>query len=556
MLFGKFARSRSGNFSLMMALGLPAILTAAALAIDVSTLMRAKINLQNSLDAANLASSRLGDGPQGRQAAFQQSFRANVAEHGELGNAKAELSIDEGLNYIKTTAVASADVRLNFPFIFGADRHIGVSAGATEASNQLEVVLVLDNTGSMASNNRIGALRNAAKSLIDMLETAKSPTRTVKIAVVPFVTAVNVNGEGFDPAWIDMEGKAPSNGVNFPLIDGKRVNHMDLFRQLLADIPDKDKTGWNKTGWKGCVEARSGAYNISDDAPDQSKPETLFVPYFAPDDPGDAKAASSSYGNSASDYNNSYLSDTVDNTKLSKAVLQIKGLNINGLLALLVGDPARNVLKYVGSTLKVVSEKGPVTVGPNRACPTPITPLTDDFDKARKAVASMIEWNGSGTNVSEGLTWGMRVLSPQEPYAGGAPFRTKGTTKVILLLTDGENVVYGASGTPNKSDYTSYGYLASGRFGPSNTPGEAPNLSQTTAARNIDGWTLDVCKKLKDNDVRIFTVLLQADTAANRKLYTQCASSMTDYYPTNDVSQLESVFMKIGTSISPLRLTN
>lgn len=47
----------------------------------------------------------------------------------------------------------------------------------------------------------------------------------------------------------------------------------------------------------------------------------------------------------------------------------------------------------------------------------------------------------------------------------------------MLLLTDGENVVYGASQQPTKSDYTSYGYLAGGRFGSDN---------QTTAARNVD----------------------------------------------------------------------
>ncbi|TGV63820.1 hypothetical protein EN801_047195, partial [Mesorhizobium sp. M00.F.Ca.ET.158.01.1.1] len=98
--------------------------------------------------------------------------------------------------------------------------------------------------------------------------------------------------------------------------DGKRPNHMALFRQL------KDtgwaEPGWNDTGWKGCVEARAGAYNISDTPPDPAKPDTLFVPYFAPDDPGDAQMPSSSYGNEAKYYNNSYLSDASDTVKLDK----------------------------------------------------------------------------------------------------------------------------------------------------------------------------------------------------------------------------------------------
>ncbi|MER8907366.1 pilus assembly protein [Mesorhizobium sp. M0854] len=514
MLFDKFCRSKSGNFALMLAFGLPAVLTAVAFAVDVSTLMRAKVSLQNALDAANLASSHLGDIEASRKDVFDRYFQTNVAGHSELRNAEATLTVERGLNYIQTKAVATADVNLNFAFLFGNDKRITVDAGAVESTNQLEVVLVLDNTGSMASNDRIGALRTAATALIDMLEAAKSPTRSVRVAVVPFVTAVNVKGEDYDPAWIDMAGKSPNNGANFPSVGGKRVNHMDLFKQLGVE-------------WRGCVEARPGTNNVSDISPDQNKPDTLFVPYFAPDDPGNARNPNSSYGNSATGYNNSYLDDTV--------VTLLPGLT-------------SDMAKYSVSTMKLINDKrGPLTIGPNRACPTPIVPLTDDFDKLRKAVGEMIEWNGSGTNVSEGLSWGMRVLSPEPPYSDGAPFRASGTTKTVLLLTDGENVVYGAKDTPQKSDYGSYGFLASGRFGSSD---------QTAAARNVDDWTTNVCNTLKKQDVQIFTVLLQADTAANRKLYEACASSPSDYYPTNDVSQLESVFLKIGSSISQLHLTN
>jgi hypothetical protein len=80
-----------------------------------------------------------------------------------------------------------------------------------------------------------------------------------------------------------------------------------------------------------------------------------------------------------------------------------------------------------------------------------------------QAASQMTEWNGSGTNGSEWLAWGMRALSPQPPYTDAAPWKTQGVSKIVMVLTDGENVVYGASGQPTKSDYTSYGYLAGGR---------------------------------------------------------------------------------------------
>lgn len=543
MLLKNFWRSRRGNFALMLALGVPAILTAVAFATDVSTLMKAKSNLQNALDAANLASSHLGDIDISRTDAFNRYFQANLATHGELSNAQATLSVDKGVNYIKTKAVASADVNLNFAFLFGGDRHITVDASAMESNNQLEVVLVLDNTGSMAGA-RISALRQATKSLLDYLEAAKSPTREVRASLVPFVTAVNVDGPEFDPSWIDMNGKSSTNGINFPAVKGKRPDHMSLFKQLQQDVPALKHTGWKGTGWKGCVEARPGAYNISDTPPDPSNPDTLFVPYFAPDDPDVARKPSASYGNSSTGYNNSYLDDTIDTTKLALPGVNLLGIDLTG-----VPDANINkIARYVASTNKIVTEAGStITIGPNRACPTPIVPLTDDFDDLRTAAAQMSEWNGSGTNVSEGLAWGMRVLSPQAPYTDATPWKTSGVSKVVMLLTDGENVVYGASGQPTKSDYTPYGYLAGGRFGSDN---------QTAAARNVDGWTKDVCTQLKSQGVQVYTMVLQADTAANRALYSACASDPSDYYAVNDPSKLPNVFQTIANKFSKLQLTN
>ncbi|MBZ9739695.1 MULTISPECIES: pilus assembly protein [unclassified Mesorhizobium] len=523
MLASKFLRSRNGNFSLLFGIALPAILASVGFAVDVSSLMRAKVNLQNSLDGSILASSHLSDSEADRQTALQRYFQANIANHTELLNPKVTFAVDKGLNYVKTKASASADVKLYFAFMFGDSKHVEVDAGAMEATNNLEVVLVLDNTGSMAGA-KIKALRDATKALLDDLGDAKSPNRKVTAALVPFVTAVNVNGDEFDPSWIDMDGRSPNNGVNFPLLpDGKRANHMDLFKDLA------EGTGWNGTGWKGCVEARPGINSTSDAKPDGYKPETLFVPYFAPDDPGDATDPSASYGNDTRVYNNSYLSDEVaDGT-------DDKGKD-------------KKVAKYKNPKAKKINDKkGPLTVGPNRACPTPVVPLTGDLDKLRTAAAQMQEWNGSGTNVSEGLSWGMRVLSPDPPYTDGAAWKAPNTSKIVVLLTDGENVVFGASNEPEKSDYTSYGYLGSGRFGTTN---------QTDAAREVDRWTLDVCQKLKAQQVQIYTITLQSDTAANRTLYGKCATNPTDYYAVNDPSKLPNVFKEIAGRFTELQLVD
>ncbi|WP_235897616.1 hypothetical protein [Neoaquamicrobium microcysteis] len=121
----------------------------------------------------------------------------------------------------------------------------------------------------------------------------------------------------------------------------------------------------------------------------------------------------------------------------------------------------------------------------------------------------------------------------------------------MVVFTDGENTVFGASSeTHLKSDYGAYGILdgdSPARFGTTN---------RNNALTQVNNWTLEACNSLKAQDVEIFTVLLGADTAANRTLYSKCATTPEHYYPTNDVSQLDGVFKRIASRIAKLYVTN
>jgi Flp pilus assembly protein TadG len=540
MLIRRFMHSRSGNFAMMFAISFPAVLTAVGLALDVANLITAKSNLQNALDSAVLAASRLQDASSSRQQAFDGYFGANVKGDHYLLNAKATFEVEPGINSIKTNATAYADVDLNFAFLFGQSARVTAAASAYESTAKLEVALVLDNTGSMGDSN-MKALREAATDLIVTLEDekVKKPDRKIRAALVPFVTAVNVNGVGFKEGWIDKRASIiatdPSlNGVNFDFdATGNRVGHWELFRQL------RDEAKVN-VQWKGCVEARPAKYNadgtpklgdtpnLDDTAPNPTRPETLFVPYFAPDEPGAAKTALNDGGK----LNNTYLEDVITENKAS---------------ALLTMQKSR--AKYRQNGIKnVIGGVAPTTTGPNYACPTPIVPLTEDLAALKTEIGKMVYWYGSGTNVSEGVAWGMRVLSPGEPYTQGDPFDAKETTKVVVVFTDGENNVFGAKDALiNKSDYGSYNYVDTGRMG---------TFNRGTALTNVNKLTLGACRQLKDKEVRVFTVVLGADTAANRTLYSTCATTPTDYYPTKNADELKAAFKQISYSINQLYVTN
>ncbi len=71
------------------------------------------------------------------------------------------------------------------------------------------------------------------------------------------------------------------------------------------------------------------------------------------------------------------------------------------------------------------------------------------------------------THVAEGVGWGLRVISPGEPFTEGVEYSDEDITKAMVLLTDGENT-FNSENNHNDSTYTAYGFLHQARLGSSN----------------------------------------------------------------------------------------
>ena len=178
------------------------------------------------------------------------------------------------------------------------------------AQNNLEVALVLDNTGSMSqkagSTTKIKGLITAATELTNILFGNNATSAYVKIGVAPFATAVNV-GTGFANApWIDASGAGSLTRENLDVPSGNGLFY--LFNQL------------KKPSWAGCVRQRNEPYDLQDVAPTSATPDTLFTPYFAPDEPDCCTTPSNPL---SSNFANNYLADQtcygVDTTAAQKA---------------------------------------------------------------------------------------------------------------------------------------------------------------------------------------------------------------------------------------------
>jgi hypothetical protein len=328
-----------------------------------------------------------------------------------------------------------------------------------------------------------------------------------------------------------------------------------------------DNTISQYSSWQGCVEERPYPYGDNDAAPDPSNPATLFVPMFAPDEPGDRWATATKPNPSNYGAANNYWNDNESAT--------------TGL------DREQDMAKYyVVRPYGVTSSKG---TGPNYSCTTnPITPLTDvtvpDGLQAIKDAIDAMAPDG-GTSVPSGLAWGWRAVSSGPPFTEGRPDGQKGNDKVVIVLTDGANTYYtpGSLGysdpAGNKSIYADFGYLLPGYNGGS-TPrlflGTDSNVGQFdysnsnyTAAMNEHMATL--CANAKAAGVMVMTVALDLDAtktadqtqiAALRSCSSDSRFRMDPSDPTKPAklfwnatgATLSEDFKEIGNELSNLRI--
>jgi Flp pilus assembly protein TadG len=539
--FRRWCREETGSVASVFALALIPTLVLLGSTIDYNGAVSLRSKLQASTDATAIASAKyLTANPSASDtavSAFAKTF-FDAQMKPESGSIQPV-----GFERNRTRVIIQTSAIYNTKVIkAGSIETITVAAKAAvdRGTTALEVALVLDNTGSMLGNDRIGKLRVAAEQLVSILEGARTPERPIRIALVPFVTAVNVKGESFKMSWIDQQAKARYHGQNFDLLpNGNKVNHLSLFTQM--NIP-----------WKGCVEARPEPYDIADVPPSSSNPDTLFVPYFWPDEPDPRNASNQviAYSTGTQFWNN-YLRD-----------LYTKPNGVNDKDTAVARQ--KSTAKYVASNVETnrIDDVPNDTNGPNASCPTPIVPLTADFTKIKTAIRGMQAWNRGGTNITEGLSWGERVLSRAEPYTEGAEWGDSTVQKVVILLTDGENLIYGqnnktisGSTTHNKSDYSSIGYLSTKRYGTDDP--------DTGKAKLLDRMK-QACAQLKQKvtyegttkeKAMVYTITFEIPSQNLKSAFAECATRPDMYYDSPTSDQIGRVFETIAWQLASLRIS-
>jgi Flp pilus assembly protein TadG len=515
-LFRPFRRDQRGNVAVMFALSLVPLVGMAGAAIDYSRVSQVHTKLADALDAAVLA---VGSQPPMTDAKLYATVQSWMQVHMDTTIATSwkldSVTQDKG----NIVGIASADVDMTISRILGINSvPVTVQSQALRSLGKIELALVLDNTGSM-KGTKIDTLKSAASKLVDSLAEATTDSNDLKVGLVPFSQTVNVGPDYQTANWLDAAGKSDAAKSLFM---GLQVNRFDLFKAM-------------GTTWSGCVETRDDAYEAAGTAPSAGQPDTLYVPYFAPDEPG-AKGAKG-----YSEYNNSYLDDSADKDITKEFGLGRKANRSSDWYKYVQGD----VLKYAGANpYSGTTGTFGYAYGPNSGCEiAPLMRLSSDTSAVKGAINAMIA-NGN-TDIPAGLAWGWNVLAPDGPFGNGVPYRTDDWTKIVVLMTDGNN----ENAEGNQSDesyYSGVGYIWQGRMGATSA-----NKSKRTDLRDAELGAM--CTNMKAKGIVIYTVRVEVKNGSSSVLQ-DCASDPDKFYDVQNVGDLVATFDDIGGKIQKLRL--
>jgi len=234
---------RKGAAAVVFALTLIPLCLAGGAAVDMGRAYVVKNRLGYALDAAALAvGSASTSDPNELEDIMLAYFDANYPVH-EIGvPATPEMTITDSEIFVSATAQVDTTL-MNIVGIHNMT--VAASTVVVRETKGLEVVLVLDNTGSMGTT-KMNSLKSAANTFIDILFGADDQNDLLLVGVVPFAATVNV---GTDFAYL-------KSGF--------------------------DENDYNPFEWGGCVMARAGNKNLNDAKPDTQARK--FDAFLWPDD--------------------------------------------------------------------------------------------------------------------------------------------------------------------------------------------------------------------------------------------------------------------------------
>lgn len=249
----RLVRNQDGSVGMLFGLALIPMVAAAGVAIDYSRASQARSQLQAAADSAVLAVARqapaLTDAQLTEEA--QRHFEAVLTQRPDLHAAPVSVT----RNGRKVQIVAAGVLPTTFMKVLGLyQMDVATRVEAGFGDRKVEIALALDNTGSMASANKMVELKKATRNLLAAARAAApSGGGMIKVSIVPFDTGVRVDASAYrNQSWLAFQDSPPSPAFN--------------------DIRARMAT---QAGWQGCITDRGPGYDANDRRAQNALAESL-----------------------------------------------------------------------------------------------------------------------------------------------------------------------------------------------------------------------------------------------------------------------------------------
>ena len=255
---GEFRNDVRGSYAIIFGIALIPTMVAIGSAVDLSQAYIVKQRLTRALDDAGLAvGTQVGLTSAQLQQVAQNYFDANYPAS-KLGVPGAVTVTTSGAQIALSVA---ATMPTSIMGIIGVNTlNISASSQITKMGKKLEVALVLDNTGSMAQNNKLTTLKVAAKDLISTVSASAVNVGDVKVAIVPFTTDVNVGIANSAASWLKWSFS-------------DNVTTCNWYSGCTTSVKT---TTVSSSSWSGCVTDRDQNYDETASAPYSGDTATLY----------------------------------------------------------------------------------------------------------------------------------------------------------------------------------------------------------------------------------------------------------------------------------------
>jgi Flp pilus assembly protein TadG len=259
MLLSRFRKNTRGGIAPLLGITIIPLMGAVGAAVDYSQASATRVAFQSALDSTALMISKTAPNESSSDLQTQATNFFN-AQFSRPGVSNVVVSVNYSSSGGSQIVLSgSAIYQTNFISLLGIDQiDIAAAATSTWGNTRLRVALVLDNTGSMASSNKMTALQTASQNLLTSLKAAATTPDDVYVSIIPFNKDVNVDPASVSASWLRWDLWEAANG---------KCSSSKYTDQSTCLSHSKVWTAANHDTWNGCVTDRDQNYDTTNDAP-------------------------------------------------------------------------------------------------------------------------------------------------------------------------------------------------------------------------------------------------------------------------------------------------